>query len=68
MPLDQGESTTKFGLHHSRCMAQCDLQVQKQAQKDMQGGNLDESSVNAYFQQHMQKVSPDNVLSQRMLC
>ena len=33
------------------------MQVQRQAQKDMQTGSLDESSVNAYFQQHMQKVS-----------
>lgn len=45
-----------FGLRQSSYVWECDLQVQRQAQKDMQGGNLDESSVNAYFQQHMQKV------------
>lgn len=30
--------------------------MQKQAQKDLKAGSLDENSVNAYFQQHMQKV------------
>ena len=31
-------------------------QMQQQAQKDMATGALNEQTVNAYFQQHMQKV------------
>ena len=30
--------------------------MQRQAEKDIQTGTLDEKSVNAYFHQHMQKV------------
>lgn len=32
------------------------MQVQRQAQKDLQTGALNDETVNAYFQQHMQKV------------
>ena len=32
------------------------MQVQRQAQKDLQTGALNDEMVNAYFQQHMQKV------------
>ena len=32
------------------------MQVQRQAQKDLQMGALNDKTVNAYFQQHMQKV------------
>ena len=31
-------------------------QMQQQAQRDMASGALNEQTVNAYFQQHMQKV------------
>ena len=32
------------------------MQVQRQAQKDLQTGALNDQTANAYFQQHMQKV------------
>ena len=45
-------------LSATHCLSRAThVQVQRQAQKDMQAGTLDESSVDAYFQRHMQKVS-----------
>ena len=48
------EVTATLTLYHVRVMP-C-MQVQRQAQKDLQTGALNDDTVSAYFQQHMQKV------------